>query len=222
MGCVVVRDGAVAAIGSNKTNAERNVTRGRQCWGRRAVACWIAGGHMLCCVLLMHASAPLLPRKQLMPRCRLCADVCVSGHVPVSPAGHAARRVCGNRQAAGRGGGRPCWRTLYRVSEGLPRCRSDGVRRMPAPANVLHAKHRLPCSLSASMPPACSRCRPPPLNAPPHPSPPPPPPRSCHLYVTCEPCIMCAAALSLLRFRSVTLRLPKRQVWGQRVHPQRA
>lgn len=29
------------------------------------------------------------------------------------------------------------------------------------------------------------------------------PPR-CDLYVSCEPCIMCAAALSLLGFRSVT------------------
>eukprot|EP00887_Chlorella_sp_A99_P004168 scaffold23.g4168.t1 len=36
----------------------------------------------------------------------------------------------------------------------------------------------------------------------------------CDLYVTCEPCIMCAGALSLLRFRSVTYGCPNDKFGG--------
>jgi tRNA(Arg) A34 adenosine deaminase TadA len=38
--------------------------------------------------------------------------------------------------------------------------------------------------------------------------------RRCELYVTCEPCIMCAAALSLLRFARVTFGCPNDKFGG--------
>lgn len=36
----------------------------------------------------------------------------------------------------------------------------------------------------------------------------------CNVYVTCEPCIMCAAALSLLQFRSVVYGCPNDKFGG--------
>lgn len=41
-----------------------------------------------------------------------------------------------------------------------------------------------------------------------------PPSGRCDLYVTCEPCIMCAGALSLLGFRSVTFGCPNDKFGG--------
>jgi tRNA-specific adenosine deaminase 2 len=38
--------------------------------------------------------------------------------------------------------------------------------------------------------------------------------RRCHLYVTCEPCIMCAGALSLLHFAAVTFGCPNPKFGG--------
>ena len=62
---------------------------------------------------------------------------------------------------------------------GFDRCDATPLPRSPSPA------------------PARSTPRPPPAPCSAHRA------ASCELYVTCEPCIMCAAALSLLRLRRV-------------------